>query len=158
MHRDLKPSNVLIDANHRICICDFGSSRFANVDQTLTGGGAVGTMCYMAPEQWGEDNYTGKVDIYSFALILYEIVVGALVFSLTLDIPRLIGQVVLGKRAEIPEFVCPFVQEIIGCCRSGDAKSSRPSTSFSLILRPIRSNTLMTSTARLSGRFCDGFR
>jgi serine/threonine protein kinase len=32
MRRDVKPSNVLVDANHRICICDFGSSRFAHID------------------------------------------------------------------------------------------------------------------------------
>jgi hypothetical protein len=80
----------------------------------------------------------GKVDVYSFALILYEIVVGAPVFSPTLDIPRLIGQVVLGKHAEIPEFVCPFVREMIGRCWSGDAQE-RPS--FDLLLTDLESHS-----------------
>jgi serine/threonine protein kinase len=82
IHRDLKPSNVLLDADRRPRLRNFGSSRDQYLTCTLTG--EVGTPWYMAPELYDEDDYDEKVDIYSFALMLYEVVVGRPVFPRTL--------------------------------------------------------------------------
>jgi serine/threonine protein kinase len=78
MHRDLKPSNILINDLGQTLIGDFGSSRYEWDDATLTGG--AGTVNYAAPEQFRDEGTTNKVDIFSFASILYEIYVGSAVF------------------------------------------------------------------------------
>jgi serine/threonine protein kinase len=73
MHRDLKPANILLDDKNEIRVADFGSARFSNVQATLTS--AVGTPWYMAPEV-GEGDYDQSVDLFSFAIILWELITG----------------------------------------------------------------------------------
>jgi serine/threonine protein kinase len=73
MHRDLKPANILVDENWRGLIGDFGLSR------SMIGAGLptpdVGTPLYAAPEQMTPGvQYTGKVDVFAFGLIVYEII------------------------------------------------------------------------------------
>jgi serine/threonine protein kinase len=70
IHPDLKPANIFIDDDHRIRIGDFGSSRLFKAGVTMTNAGAP---LYMAPEMDG-GHYDEKVDVYSFGLIMYEIV------------------------------------------------------------------------------------
>jgi serine/threonine protein kinase len=80
VYRDLKPANILIDGSGRIRIGDFGSAKIIESAVYLSDN-YQGTIQYQAPEIYGEDPYTGKVDVFSFALVLYEILVGYPVFS-----------------------------------------------------------------------------
>ena len=79
IHRDLKPQNILMDSNFYPRVCDFGLSRFLpknNSNWKLTSKG-VGTPKYMAPELFeGNEEYGFSVDVYSFAILAYEIVTG----------------------------------------------------------------------------------
>ncbi|GAM18088.1 hypothetical protein SAMD00019534_012630 [Acytostelium subglobosum LB1] len=69
IHRDLKSSNLLIDNNWNLKICDFGVSRITG--RRMTRG--VGSSCYMAVEVLqGAIEYTPKVDVYSFGVLLWE--------------------------------------------------------------------------------------
>ena len=77
VHRDLKPANILIDGEDRAFLTDFGIARSTDGATMQTMPGAlVGTLEYMAPEQARGEAVTERTDIYSFGLILYEMLVG----------------------------------------------------------------------------------
>jgi len=70
VHRDLKSLNILMSNNH--CkITDYGTSRFINQSTHMTGN--VGTGPWMAPEVFNNKYYTEKADVYSFGVLMYEI-------------------------------------------------------------------------------------
>ncbi len=89
VHRDFKPENVMVAANGRICVGDFGLAAASSAPQvaaqgalstsclssagTLTAAGAVmGTPAYMAPEQMVGGEITAAADIFAFCVALYE--------------------------------------------------------------------------------------
>ena len=77
VHRDLKPENVMIDADDHALIMDFGISRSMGSGATMTAHGAIlGTLEYMAPEQGRGSAVDYRTDIYSFGLILYDLIAG----------------------------------------------------------------------------------
>lgn len=79
IHRDVKPDNILIDrASGRAMVTDFGIARAAAEDSRLTVTGiAIGTPAYMSPEQaLGEREVDGRSDIYSLAVVGYQMLVG----------------------------------------------------------------------------------
>jgi len=83
LHRDIKPSNVLIGVNNAMYLADFGLARIAHAEaSTLSSESALGTPQYVSPEQaLGRNNLDRRTDIYSFGVMLYEIVVGQAPFK-----------------------------------------------------------------------------
>lgn len=75
MHRDLKPENVLIDENYKPYLTDFNLSKFCHYNQSYAQSMICGTPFYMAPElKNGNINYDFKTDVYSFGLMMIEII------------------------------------------------------------------------------------
>lgn len=83
LHRDVKPSNILLDNSGRIYLADFGLARIAAAgESTLSSDMLMGTPQYISPEQArGEKSLDARTDIYSFGVVLYEIVVGRVPFQ-----------------------------------------------------------------------------
>lgn len=74
MHCDVKPENVLLDDNFNPKISDFGLAKLMRVGQTRTSTGFRGTRGYVAPEWYRKMPVTVKVDVYSFGIMLLEVV------------------------------------------------------------------------------------
>lgn len=82
LHRDVKPGNVLMDAQGRPLLADFGLARSAEVSSGLTATGTVlGTPLYMAPEQAMGATLDGRADQYALAVIAFELLAGRVPFS-----------------------------------------------------------------------------
>jgi tRNA A-37 threonylcarbamoyl transferase component Bud32 len=74
VHRDIKPSNLMITADGRVKIADFGIARVADQTSDLTmTGSVVGSPHYMSPEQIRGDPLDGRTDIFSLGVLFYEI-------------------------------------------------------------------------------------
>jgi serine/threonine-protein kinase len=81
VHRDVKPANILLSADGRVLVADFGIAKAAEGND-LTGSGAmVGTAKYLAPEQVEGGAIDGRADVYSLGVVLYEALTGVPPFA-----------------------------------------------------------------------------
>jgi len=81
VHRDLKPGNIMIDKEGNAKILDFGIARAVGTHGVTAEGSVIGTPEYMSPEQVEGLESDRRSDIYSFGVILFEMVTGRLPFS-----------------------------------------------------------------------------
>jgi hypothetical protein len=127
IHRDLKSSNILLDEHMYPRIGDFGLSRGIVMSQSEIMTQGMGTCRWMAPEVIRSERYDQSADVYSFAIVLWELLTHKIPFGETWD-HQLANQVVLqGYRPAIPENCPARLAEIIQACWDGDPKQ-RPAS------------------------------
>jgi serine/threonine-protein kinase len=81
IHRDVKPANIMIENGDRVTLTDFGIAKVAGATQFTRAGSIVGTPDYLAPEQARGAEVDGQADLYSLAVVLYEMLAGRTPFQ-----------------------------------------------------------------------------
>ncbi len=82
IHLDLKPSNILMDSNQSPYLADFGLATVLGPEGRAANPG-YGTLLYMAPEQLTASSLDHRADIYSFAILVFQMLTGELPFDAT---------------------------------------------------------------------------
>lgn len=85
IHRDIKPSNLMITDDGRVKIMDFGIARVAGSQRLTRDGSIIGTLAYIAPEQLRGSPGDERSDLYSLAIVVYEMLSGAPPFAADTD-------------------------------------------------------------------------
>lgn len=112
-HGDIKPSNVLLDADGRARLCDYGLTRPSSPDHTLTFAPMAGSLAAMAPEQLEGGAPSPSADLYATGALLYRLLTGEHYVSLTgMDELRARTQVRLGD-PQLPHPRVPLALETV---------------------------------------------
>jgi serine/threonine-protein kinase len=111
IHRDVKPQNVLIDAEGRAKVTDFGIARSLESDGLTKTGRVLGTTDYVAPEQAMGQAVDARCDVYSLGVLLYEMLTGEVPFQAD----TLVGVAMKHVNEEMPDIQkrCPGISSAL---------------------------------------------
>ncbi|GIL50268.1 hypothetical protein Vafri_6477 [Volvox africanus] len=124
IHRDLKAANLLMDENAIVKIADFGVARVISTSGEMTA--ETGTYRWMAPEVIEHKPYDEKADVFSFGIVLWELLTCKVPYMDMTPLQAAVGVVQKGLRPAIPPN-CPLpLAELMGMCWTGDP-AQRPS-------------------------------
>ncbi|KAI9395496.1 hypothetical protein POPTR_005G246500v4 [Populus trichocarpa] len=123
VHRDLKSANLLMDENGVAKVADFGVARVQ--DQTGVMTAETGTYRWMAPEVIEHKPYDHKADVFSFGIVLWELLTGKLPYEHLSPLQAAVGVVQQGLRPSIPSHSHPKLAELLERCWQQDP-SLRP--------------------------------
>ncbi|KAA8529558.1 hypothetical protein F0562_033643 [Nyssa sinensis] len=109
VHRDIKPTNILLSVNFQGKLSDFGLSKVIGMGQSYVSSEVRGTFGYVDPEYQDNRRVNSSGDVYSFGIVLLQLVSGQRVINLDLMIPMSLNKTakVLTKGGNITEFADP---------------------------------------------------
>ena len=117
IHRDLKSTNILLDENYYPYLCDFGISRSMDNDEPLTR--KIGNLHWMAPEVLSGEKYSYSADVYSFGMILYELLTNSIPWD-GIDSIDIENFILNKKRPKLPEDISENLRILIKKCWNSD--------------------------------------
>jgi eukaryotic-like serine/threonine-protein kinase len=129
IHRDVKPGNVLITADGRAILADFGLAWLLQGAHLTLTGGVIGTPEYMSPEQVAGDPIDHRCDVYALGVVLFEMLIGERPFAADTPIGVLLKHLqdvppsVRELRPELP----PAVDEVLMRALAKDPAARFPS-------------------------------
>lgn len=114
LHRDLKSANLLLDKSYTAKVCDFGLSRLKAQERSMTGN--CGTVQWMAPEVLANMRYNEKADVYSYGIILWELLSRECPYDGMTPIQCALAVLNRDKRPDIPKWCPPALHALIRSC------------------------------------------
>jgi len=121
VHRDVKPENIMVNSKNQIKVMDFGLAKLKGSLKLTKTSSTIGTLAYMAPEQIEGGEVDARSDIFSFGIVLYEMLSGhrpfrgdqegVVINSILNDDPELIQKCRPEVSSEVAHILCRALEK-----------------------------------------------
>jgi eukaryotic-like serine/threonine-protein kinase len=111
LHRDVKPANILLSADGRVHLADFGIARLIDSARVTAAGDVVGTPAYFAPEQVAGEPVGPPADVYALGLVLLECITGQREYE---GMPLEAAMARLNRQPVMPPNLSPGWRDLLG--------------------------------------------